>query len=445
MYIEREADRFLVEWKSDPHHMPLIIKGARQVGKTETIRTFAKNNYKNIIEINFALESKYKTICSSGYTVDEIIKNISRIDPSKEFIPYKTLIFFDELQEYPEIATSLKAFREDGRYDVILSGSLLGINYNRIESNSVGNKTEYDMKSLNFKEFLLAKGYEEGISGYFLDKMLKGEALSDSEMASFSELYLDYAVLGGMPAVVKKYIETGTFSKTLDIQREILTDYREDIRKYAGGLDQARITRVFDSIPVQLSKENKKFQISKIAHGARFRDYGGCIEWLSDAGIINICYCMNFPELPLKGNYDESKYKVYMADTGLLVASLDDYASEDLRANKNLGVYKGALYENMMAENLSKLSQPVYYYKKEDSTLEEDFLLRSRNSLVPIEVKAGSNRSRSLRKLIDSDKYSDIHFGIKFADSNISHSDSIYTFPHFTEFIVKDFLEATEC
>ena len=194
MYIEREADRFLVEWKSDPHHMPLIIKGARQVGKTETIRTFAKNNYKNIIEINFALESKYKTICSSGYTVDEIIKNISRIDPSKEFIPYKTLIFFDELQEYPEIATSLKAFREDGRYDVILSGSLLGINYNRIESNSVGNKTEYDMKSLNFKEFLLAKGYEEGISGYFLDKMLKGEALSDSEMASFSELYLDYAV-----------------------------------------------------------------------------------------------------------------------------------------------------------------------------------------------------------------------------------------------------------
>lgn len=300
------------------------------------------------------------------------------------------------------------------------------------------------MKSLDFAEFLNAIGYDASVLDDILNHMIKAAPFSQAEMNAFNGAYLDYAILGGMPAVVARYIDTNSFSGTLEIQKEILIDYREDIRKYNEGLDQARIARVFDYIPVQLAKEYKRFQISKVSPGARFRDYAGCIEWLKDAGIINICYCMSFPELPLKGNYDETKYKIYFSDTGLLVASLDEYASEDLRANKNLGVYKGALYENMMAEALSKLEEPVYYYKKGDSTLEEDFFLRTRNSLVPIEVKSGNNRSKALRELITSEKYSDIKFGIKFADTNVGYSDKIFTFPHFAEFKVHEFLKNVE-
>lgn len=177
-----------------------------------------------------------------------------------------------------------------------------------------------------------------------------------------------------MPAVVREFITRNTFEGSLDIQRQLIADYKEDIRKYASGMDQTRILNVFNQIPPQLAKENKKFQIFKVASGARFRDYRGCIEWLNDAGIINICYCLHFPELPLGGNYDETKYKLYFSDSGLLTSLLDEEAQEDLRMNKNLGVYKGALYENIISEALSKSGYRLYYYKRDNSTLEEDFL-----------------------------------------------------------------------
>ena len=160
-------------------------------------------------------------------------------------------------------------------------------------------------------------------------------------------------------------------------QRQLLADYEEDIRKYAEGMDQVRILNVFRRIPPQLARENKKFQISKVASGARFKDYRGCIEWLENAGVVNICYCLEQPELPLKGNYDDTKFKMYYADTGLLVAMLDEEAQDDLRANKNLGDYKGALYENIVGEALKKSGYDLYYYKREDSTLEEDFFIRT--------------------------------------------------------------------
>ena len=244
-----------------------------------------------------------------------------------------------------------------------------------------------------------------------------------------------------MPAVVREYIERNTFEGTLDIQRQLLEDYREDIRKYADGMDQTRILNVFEQIPVQLAKDNKKFQISKVAKGARFKDYRGCIEWLRDAGIINICYCLNFPELPLRGNYDDTKYKIYFFDTGLFVAMLDEEAQEDLRANKNLGVYKGALYENIVGEALTKSGYGLYYYKREDSTLEEDFFVRTKEALIPVEVKAKRGTAKSLRTLIKSERYPDIQCGIKFTGGNIGYSDGIYSFPYFCAFLLKDYLK----
>lgn len=197
---------------------------------------------------------------------------------------------------------------------------------------------------------------------------------------------------------------------------------------------------MFNRIAPQLAKENKKFQISKVASGARFRDYRGCVEWLVDAGMVNTCYCLNFPELPLKCNYDEDKFKLYFADSGLLVAMLDDEAQDDLRANKNLGVYKGALYENIVGEALVKSGCDLYYYRREDSTLEQDFFMRTTDCLVPVEVKAENGKAKSLKTLINSDKYADIQFGVKLFNGNIGYSDNVYSFPYFCAFLLKEFL-----
>ena len=441
VYLERKIDAYLEQWKNDENHKPLIVKGPRQVGKTESIRRFAEQNYQSVIYINFVEEPKYKMITGDGYNTDAIIKNISLLDTSKSFVPQKTLIFFDELQDFPEIATALKFFKLDGRYDVICSGSMLGINYRKIESNSVGYKTDYEMYSLDFEEFLWAKGHAKSVRDSFLEHMHTLKPFSEVEMQVFMQLFTEYCILGGMPAVVREYIERGTFESSLETQRQLLADYEEDIRKYAEGMDQTRILNVFKHIPAQLAKDNKKFQISKVASGARFKDYRGCIEWLCDAGIINACYCLSFPELPLKGNYDETKYKLYMADTGLLVAMLDDEAQDDLRANKNLGVYKGALYENIAAEALKKAGSGLYYYKKDDSTLEEDFFMRTAESLVPVEVKATNNMARSLKTLISSERYPEIKFGIKVVGGNIGYNDGVYTFPYFCTFLLKEYLK----
>lgn len=441
MYLKRKVDQFLYEWKQGDERKPLIIRGCRQIGKTESILHFAYENYKNIVEINFVRDEKYKMITSDGYSVDDIIKNISRINPEFVFEPDNTLIFFDEITDFPEIATALKFFKIDGRYDVICSGSLLGLNYKQIESNSVGYKTDYTMFSMDFEEFLWAKGYDNKTVDDMLQHMLSLTPFNELEMSIYHELFLDFCILGGMPEVVKSYINKNTFEKSLELQRQLIADYKEDIRKNAEGLDQTRILSVFNSVAPQLAKENKKFQISKIEKGARYKDYRGCAEWLQDAGIVNMCYCLNFPELPISGNADISKFKLYFADTGLLVSLLDEETQDDLRANKNLGVYKGGLYENIVAEALHKSGYGLYYYKREDSTLEEDFFIRNTENLIPVEVKAKSGRSKSMRTLIQSDRYEDVKFGFKLSAGNIGFSDNVYSFPYFCTFLMKRFVK----
>lgn len=431
---------YLLEWKSSKDKKPLIVKGCRQVGKTASILKFASENYTSVIYINFTLEPNYKTITVDGYSVDSIKKIITRINPNFNFIDNNTIIIFDELQEYPEIATSLKSFAIDGRYDVICSGSLLGINYKRIESNSVGYKTDYELMSMDFEEFLWAKGYKQDTLDDLLNHMIDLAPFNELDMKLFSELFLDFCLLGGMPAVVEDYIESNSFTNSLYTQRQLLQDYKEDIRKYAIGLDQTRVLNVYNNIANQLAKDNKKFQPSKIEKGARLKDYFGCVEWLNDAGLINICYCLNFPELPLRANYNSSKYKIYFRDTGLLVAMLDDESQEDLRVNKNLGVYKGALYENIIADALAKQGYDLFYYKREDSTLEEDFFIRTASEIIPIEVKATNGTSKSLTTLITSEKYQSISYGIKLCNNNIGYNGKFYTIPYFCTFLLKRYL-----
>lgn len=442
--LRRKVDDFLMVWKNNPDRKPLIIKGARQIGKTRSIEFFAHNNYANVIQINFVEQKKYKAIFDEGFEVDTIIKNISLLNPNYEFVPGETLFFFDELQACPNCATSLKFFKLDGRFDVICSGSLMGINYQEIESNSVGYKEDYEMHSMDFEEFLWAKGYSEDFVEELYQNMLQVKPFTNLQLETLFGLFRDYVSIGGMPEVVNTYIQKGNFSGTLAIQKQLLKDYEEDITKYVEGLDKAKVKSVYNHISTFLAKDNKRFQVTKIGKNARNRDYVGCVEWLADAGVINICYCMNLPELPLKGNYDPKMYKIYYKDTGLLIASLDDEAQADLRENKNLNTYKGAIYENIVADMLAKQGYNLYYYSSDKPALEMDFFVRDAKSLIPIEVKAKDNPTASLNNLLKDDKYPDITLGIKLGYKNIGFNGKFYTFPYFLTFLLKRFLKERE-
>ena len=438
--LRRKVDTYLTIWKKNPDRKPLIIKGARQIGKTRSIEWFASQNYKSVIQINFVEQTKYREIFNDGFEVDSILKNISLLNPEFKFILGETIFFFDELQACPNCATSLKFFKLDGRFDVICSGSLMGISYKEIESNSVGYKEDYEMHSMDFEEFLWAKGYsEEFIDGLYA-QMIELKPLSALQMDTLMELFRDYVIIGGMPEVVATYIRNKNFSGTLTIQRQLLKDYEEDITKYVEGLDKAKVKAVYNHISTFLAKENKRFQITKIGKNARNRDYIGCVEWLADAGVVNICYCINQPELPLKGNYDPKLYKIYFKDTVLLIASLDEEAQEDLRANKNLGTYKGAIYENIVGDMLVKQGYKLYYYNSDRPALEMDFFVRDADSLIPVEVKATDGATASLNNLLKENKYPDIKYGVKLGYKNIGFNGKFYTFPYFLTFLLKRFI-----
>ena len=440
--LKRKIDAFLASWKQNPQRKPLIVKGARQIGKTRSIQAFGQANYESVIEINFVLQKKFRSIFDNGYEVDTIIKNISLLEPSWKFIPYKTLIFFDELQKCPDCATSLKSFNADPRYDVICSGSLMGIYYEEIESNAVGNKEDYEMHSMDFEEFLWAKGYSETQVEDLYTHMASLTPFSELELSTYMDIFRDYMTIGGMPEVVKMYIDNGHFGGTLELLRQLLLDYEEDITKYAKESDKAKILAVYRHISTFLAKTSKKFQITKVAQGARNREYIGAVEWLEKAGVVNVCYCLSNPELPLKGNYDADTYKVYYHDTGLLIASLDEEAQDDLRANKNFGTYKGAIYENIVGEMLRKSGyEQLYYYKNDSPALEMDFFVRDSDSLVPVEVKAKDGATASLNHLIDWPSYPDVSYGIKFGYKNIGWGGKFYTFPYFLAFLLKRFLK----
>ena len=445
--LKRKIDNFLIEWKKKAERKPLIVKGARQVGKTMSISHFAEQHYKHVVEINYVLQSQYRNIFEDGYDVDAIIKNITLLNPQFNFVPGETLIFFDELQACPDCATSLKSFKQDGRYDVICSGSLMGVYYQQIESNSVGYKEDYIMHSLDFEEFLWACGYDQSLVDDLYQHMVEFKPLSSLMMQRMTELFRDYMVLGGMPEVVNTFVTQKNFEGVLQLQRQLLLDYEEDITKYAVGMEKAKVLAIYRHISTFLAQENKRFQITKLAHSARNRQYAGAVEWLDNAGIINVCYCLHELALPLKGNYDPKLYKIYYRDTGMLIASLDEEAQEDLRKNKNFSTYKGAIYENIVADMLVKQGYNLFYYRDEKSSIEMDFFVRSANHLWPVEVKANNTATASLKKLTDPANRragTDIKHGIKLCLANIGFNGNFYTFPYFLTFLLKRWLREQE-
>ena len=437
--LRRKIDNFLIEWKNTKDRKQLIIKGARQIGKTTSIQKFGRENYKSFIEINY-VSPEFKTIFQNGYMTDKVIKNISLLNSDLKFIPGETLIFFDEMQEYSDTATSLKFFHEDGRFDVICSGSLMGINYNQIHSNSVGNKEDYIMKSLDFEEFLWAKGYSEEQIEDLYKCMNEVKPLTNIQYNVMMENFKDYVITGGMPEIVSTFIDNKNFSGILGQQKRLLDDYEEDITKYAGGLDKTKILDAYKKIKIFLGNDNKKFQVTKLKEGARSREYVGVIDWLDRAGIINISYSLDHLEMPLKVNYNPDNYRLYFGDTGLLIGSLDEESQKDLRNNQNFGTYKGAIYVNIVAEMLVKAGFNLYFYRDEHNKIEMDFILRDENSIIPVEVKANDNATYSLNKMIEDKYYTNIKYGIKLCNKNIGFNGKFYTFPYFLTFLLKRFL-----
>ena len=434
LYLRRKFDAYLQNWKTREDRLPLIIKGARQVGKTETVRHFAEAGYADFIEINFVERPEFKEIVRDGFSVDSLIRNISIIDPGLRFTPQGTLLFFDELQEFPEIATALKFFAQDGRFDVICSGSLLGMQVKRVKSYSVGYQETETMRSLDFEEFLWGCGYQDEQISSIFEPAFSGRPFGAAAKSTMDRLFLDYCVTGGMPDVLETYFTKGTFERVPQTQRRILEDYREDIRKYAEGLDPVRIQAVFDSLPVHLAKENRKFQWASVSKGATRKDYWGCVEWLEDAGVVNKCRRMDVPELPLGAHLDNDAFKLYLCDSGLLLSMLEKEVQEDVRIRRNLGTWKGGLFEHIVGEALVKAGVPLAYFKRDNSTLEMDFFARSADCLVPIEVKAENNRSKSLRTMIDREIYKDIHWGVKLVNGNVGFENGILTLPQWCAF-----------
>lgn len=428
--LKRRIGQRLKEWKDTAGHNPVIIKGCRQCGKTFSVLDFAKKSYGNVVYINFFETPAYSSIFSGSLAVDDLTVYMSAVLGSDaKFVPNDTCIILDELQECPNARTALKFFKIDGRYDVICTGSLLGLDGYRSGARSVpvGYETIINMYPLDFGEFLWACGINDNVTA-LLKNCLKNEIpVPEPVHEKMRELLLRYVAIGGMPAVVSAYLESGDMNTVLQMQRDIIGGYEDDMVKYASTADKGRIRDCFRSIPAQLAKEYKKFQYSGVRKGAGAKDYAGCLQWIEDAGIIRRCHNLRITELPLEGNTIWTEFKVYMSDIGLLTAMLEEGSQRDIVMGSLHG-YKGAIFENLMADILGKAGHKLYYFRKE-SGLELDFIIRQDGECIPLEAKASTGNAKSLKTVLSHPEKYHISKAIKFGDYNIGRSGTVLTLP----------------
>lgn len=425
MMLKRKITDELILWKNREDKRCLVVKGARQVGKTFSIDHFARENYAHYTYINFDENPAYKAIFDDDLDVDTLIKQMSLRIPGADLVPGKTLIFLDEIQNCPRARTALKFLAIDRRFDVIASGSLLGINYKDVPSYPVGYVDHLDMYSLDFEEFLWANGVTgqsiADIREYFENRRQVPAAMHDKMMSLFKE----HIVVGGMPRVVHEFVTTHNFAGVFRLQKAIVADYSDDIAKYADGAEKTKARACFASIPKHLSKDYKKFQYSLVDSRGSARKYAGSLMWLYDAGIINFCYNLALPELPLEGNARSDAFKVYMRDTGLLMAMLEDGSQEDI-IDGNLGIYKGAIYENIIADIFGKAGKKLYYFEYR-SELEIDFFIRCKGQAAAVEVKSADNtKAKSMASVMDR---FGVTQGIKLSSRNVGGTDKVDSYP----------------
>lgn len=438
--LKRKIEQALINWKNTPNHSPLIVKGCRQCGKTFSVRDFAKKNYKYEVYLNFFKNPSYISIFDGSLEIDNLIMMMSALlGPSAVFKPGETVIILDEIQDCPEARTALKFFREDGRFDVIGTGSLLGVKgYGKQpKSIPVGSETVIEMHPLDFEEFLWANGITPQIidkmKEYFSEEKPVPEALHEK----MRQLILQYTVVGGMPEVVDTFVKTKQMNSVLALQRDIVRSYEDDMVKYADDKDKSLIKECFQSIPKQLSKENKKFQYSIVKKGGTASKFQGSIQWIEDAGIIARCYNLDLPELPLDGNAIDDVFKVYMQDSGLLVSMLEDGTQFDILQG-NLYGYKGAIFENLMADIFTKMGRKLYYYHK-DSGLEIDFVIRYKGGATLIEVKATTGNTKSTKTILSHPEKYHVAGAIKLGDYNVGRNEKMLTIPIYMGFLLNEF------
>ncbi len=412
--LKRKIYDKLISWKDNHRNNCLMVIGARQVGKTYIIREFGDKNYERFYELNFISNKEYQDIFSGDIDAGTILRKMSLVIPNFEIVPNKTLIFLDEIQDCPNAITALKFLAQDNNFDCIASGSMLGMAYKRVTSFPVGYVDRVYMDSLDFEEFCWANGCSCDAIKYLKEDFLSNKAVSDSVHKRMLELFKSYIVLGGMPDVINEFLETQNYNLAQNVQRRIISDYKDDIIKYADETDKVKIRACFDSIPFQLAKENKKFKYKVVEKNSNKKKYYGALQWLYDAGIINFCYNLTNPEFPFEGNKIDDCFKVYMRDTGLLVAMLDDGTNTDIM-NGNLAIYKGAIYENVIADIFHKLGKKLYYFEK-NSTLEIDFFIRFEDVATAVEVKSADNtKSKSLKSVMSN---YNVAKGIKLSAKN---------------------------
>jgi predicted AAA+ superfamily ATPase len=443
--LKRKIESVLAEWRNSESKKPLVIKGIRQCGKTYIVRKFAEENYESVIYMNFILEPDKKTAFIGNIDVDTIILNLSALIPGSRFINGKTCIILDEIQECREARTALKSFQIDGRFDIIATGSLLGVRgYGKSGKNAengqdsipVGYETVVEMYPLDFEEFLWANGMNDKVIDSVKSCFEKETAVPEGIHNVMMELLYRYVIVGGLPEVVNKFLETKNIELIYQVQRNLIAEYEEDMIKYADDADKARIRECFESIPKQLARDNKKFQYSVVRKGGRSSQYIGSIQWLEDAGLVRRCYNTQITELPLEGNSIKDCFKLYTTDIGLLVAMLDYGTQADILRGNLLG-YKGAIFENLMADFLCKSGQKLYYFQKE-SGLELDFLVRYNGECVVLEVKAKSGKAKSLKTVLKNKNVYHVNHAIKLGKYNVGREEEVFTIPLYMGFLIKD-------
>lgn len=433
--LERKLYKTLLEWKRSEKKECLLIKGARQVGKTYLVRAFGKKEYESFIEINFQEQSSLKAIFSGDKTADEIYKRMTANIPAIKLIPGRTLIFLDEIQKCADARTALKFMAQDARYDVIASGSLLGLRYGddddeevgEIESVPVGYERAIMMHSLDFEEFLWAYGYDATAVSYLKEAFDGRKKIPTETNDRFESVLREFLVVGGMPEVVADFMLHKDFGRVQGLQEKILASYADDIAQHAKGVEKAKVRKCYDSIPRQLARENKKFKYSEVEKKSTSRKYGDSVQWLCDACLAHMCRNLSLPELPLNAYEKETEFKLYMNDTGLLLALYGFAAKQALLNGKLKGEAKGGIYENFVAETLVKNGYALHYFKPDDSH-ELEFVIERNGGAVPLEVKAGNEATASLNSFIDEYGPS---IAFKLIGGNVGESGVKLSIPHY--------------
>lgn len=433
--MERKLYQNLLNWKKNKDKECLVVKGARQIGKTYLVREFGHNEYESFIEINFHEHSEMKRIFEGNKVADEIYKRMTLNIPDIKLIPGKTLIFLDEIQKCGAARTALKFLAEDNRYDVIASGSLLGLTFgtdadeevDEVESIPVGYEKSIMMYSMDFEEFLWASGYDKEVVSYLREYFNKMEKIPTDINEKYEQLVKEFIVVGGMPEVVQNFIVNKDFGQVQILQEKILASYSDDISQHAKGAEKVKVKQCFDSIPKQLARENKKFKYSDVEKRATSRKFGDSILWLKNANMVHICCNVECPYLPLVAYEKENEFKIYTNDTGLLMAMMGFETKKAFINNELKGFAKGGIYENFIAETLIKSGHQIYYYKKNDS-LELEFVIEYDGGVIPIEVKAGNTATVSLNRFIDE---FDSKSAFKLISGNVGINGKKKTIPHY--------------